>query len=52
MTHLSLLEKEPPPKPAAATVPAAVPQASAADTSFDEEPVPAPNTDTTRIQVS
>src|SRR6202050_4778865 len=52
MTHLSLLEKEPPPKPAAATVPAGAQQSSASDTSFDEEPVPAPNTDTTRIQVS
>ncbi|HTA39838.1 MAG TPA: DivIVA domain-containing protein [Candidatus Acidoferrales bacterium] len=50
MTHLSLLEKEAP-RPVAAP-PALAPQPSAADTSFDEEPAPVPNTDTTRIQIS
>jgi cell division initiation protein len=58
MTHLSLLEKDGPPRanaistrstPAAISAPAA-PQA--ADTSFDEEPAVVPNTDTTRIQIS
>jgi cell division initiation protein len=54
MTHLSLIEKEAPPRAAVvpAQAPAFAPQPSAADTSFDEEPAPAPNTDTTRIQIS
>jgi cell division initiation protein len=53
MTHLSLLEKEAPPRlaPAPAPAPAFQPPA-AAETTFDEESPVVPNTDTTRIQIS
>jgi cell division initiation protein len=53
MTHLSLLEKELPPRGSApAPAPAFQPAQAALDTSFDDQPAPPPSTDTTRIQIT
>jgi cell division initiation protein len=51
-THLALLEKDVPVRPAPAPRPPSLQSAASADTSFDEEPAPSLNSDTTRIQIS